>query len=275
MLDHPAVRKLSFTGSTEVGRTLLAEAADTVVNCSMELGGNAPFLVLDDADLDAGDRRGHGGQDAQRRRGVHLREPVLRALLDRRRVLPAADRADGRPHRRDPREESGAELGPLVNADSRDKVDRAGLRHPRPRRPRTRRRIGRRRCRLLLPADGAGRTSTRMRRCCTRRSSARSPRSSPSIPTRRRSRWPTTPNTAWSPTCTPRPGRGLAVGQRLEAGMVGLNRGVVSDPSRPVRRGQAERPRPRGRSRGRARVHRIPVHRTELVSRHDGRRYGG
>ena len=49
----PRVRKLSFTGSTEVGRTLLKEAADQVLSCSMELGGNAPFVVFDDADLDA------------------------------------------------------------------------------------------------------------------------------------------------------------------------------------------------------------------------------
>ena len=53
MLHDPRVRKLSFTGSTEVGRILLAEAADQVVNTSMELGGNAPFLVFADADLDA------------------------------------------------------------------------------------------------------------------------------------------------------------------------------------------------------------------------------
>jgi succinate-semialdehyde dehydrogenase/glutarate-semialdehyde dehydrogenase len=53
MLADPRVRKLSFTGSTGVGRTLLAEAAKTVVSCSMELGGNAPFLVFDDADLNA------------------------------------------------------------------------------------------------------------------------------------------------------------------------------------------------------------------------------
>lgn len=53
MLADPRVRKLSFTGSTGVGRVLLAEAAKSVVNCSMELGGNAPFLVFDDADLDA------------------------------------------------------------------------------------------------------------------------------------------------------------------------------------------------------------------------------
>jgi succinate-semialdehyde dehydrogenase/glutarate-semialdehyde dehydrogenase len=53
MLHDPRVRKLSFTGSTEVGRVLLREAADNVVNTSMELGGNAPFIVFADADLEA------------------------------------------------------------------------------------------------------------------------------------------------------------------------------------------------------------------------------
>jgi succinate-semialdehyde dehydrogenase/glutarate-semialdehyde dehydrogenase len=53
MLADPRVRKLSFTGSTGVGRALLAEAAKYVISCSMELGGNAPFIVFDDADLDA------------------------------------------------------------------------------------------------------------------------------------------------------------------------------------------------------------------------------
>uniref|UniRef100_UPI0025D57405 aldehyde dehydrogenase family protein n=1 Tax=Sphingomonas sp. TaxID=28214 RepID=UPI0025D57405 len=47
------IRKLTFTGSTEVGRILLKQAADQVLKCSMELGGNAPFIVFDDADLDA------------------------------------------------------------------------------------------------------------------------------------------------------------------------------------------------------------------------------
>ena len=51
--ENHAVRKLTFTGSTEVGRILMRQAADTVMKCSMELGGNAPFIVFDDADLDA------------------------------------------------------------------------------------------------------------------------------------------------------------------------------------------------------------------------------
>jgi succinate-semialdehyde dehydrogenase/glutarate-semialdehyde dehydrogenase len=52
LTSNPAVRKLSFTGSTEVGRLLLKQCSDTVKKVSMELGGNAPFIVFDDADLD-------------------------------------------------------------------------------------------------------------------------------------------------------------------------------------------------------------------------------
>ncbi|MDE0696977.1 MAG: NAD-dependent succinate-semialdehyde dehydrogenase [Boseongicola sp.] len=53
IMDSPTVRKVTFTGSTEVGRILIRQSADTVKKVSMELGGNAPFLVFDDADLDA------------------------------------------------------------------------------------------------------------------------------------------------------------------------------------------------------------------------------
>ena len=52
MTSNPTVRKLSFTGSTEIGKVLLAQCAETVKKTSMELGGNAPFIVFDDADLD-------------------------------------------------------------------------------------------------------------------------------------------------------------------------------------------------------------------------------
>uniref|UniRef100_UPI00374D2FC5 aldehyde dehydrogenase family protein n=1 Tax=Rhodoferax sp. TaxID=50421 RepID=UPI00374D2FC5 len=53
MTRSPIVRKLTFTGSTEVGRTLMRQSADTIKKLSLELGGNAPFIVFDDADLDA------------------------------------------------------------------------------------------------------------------------------------------------------------------------------------------------------------------------------
>lgn len=53
IMESPDVRKVTFTGSTEVGKTLIRQSADTVKKVSMELGGNAPFLVFDDADVDA------------------------------------------------------------------------------------------------------------------------------------------------------------------------------------------------------------------------------
>src|SRR5690606_24705414 len=53
MTSNPLVRKLSFTGSTEIGRLLMEQGASTIKKMSMELGGNAPFIVFDDADLDA------------------------------------------------------------------------------------------------------------------------------------------------------------------------------------------------------------------------------
>jgi succinate-semialdehyde dehydrogenase/glutarate-semialdehyde dehydrogenase len=53
LIADPRLRKMSFTGSTEVGRRLMAQASDTVLRLSMELGGNAPFIVFEDADLDA------------------------------------------------------------------------------------------------------------------------------------------------------------------------------------------------------------------------------
>jgi succinate-semialdehyde dehydrogenase / glutarate-semialdehyde dehydrogenase len=53
LISDPRLRKLSFTGSTEVGRKLMAQASETLLRLSMELGGNAPFIVFDDADIDA------------------------------------------------------------------------------------------------------------------------------------------------------------------------------------------------------------------------------
>ena len=93
-LSDDRVRKLSFTGSTEVGRMLLEKASSKVISSSMELGGNAPFLIFADANLDdavAGDAR----EDAQRRRGLYRRQPLLRRGVDRRRVRREADRGDG------------------------------------------------------------------------------------------------------------------------------------------------------------------------------------
>ena len=95
MLADPRVRKVSFTGSTEVGRTLLEQAAQQVLNCSMELGGNGPFVVLEDADLDAAVE---GAMVAKMRNGGESCIAANRFVvhtLGRRRVLATAVRADG------------------------------------------------------------------------------------------------------------------------------------------------------------------------------------
>jgi succinate-semialdehyde dehydrogenase/glutarate-semialdehyde dehydrogenase len=121
MLHDPRVRKLSFTGSTEVGRRLLHEAADCVVNTSMELGGNAPFLVFDDADLDAAVA---GAMLAKMRNGGEActsanRFYVERGIADR--FVPAfaaAMAALRMGHGLAP----DVQLGPLVNAEGREKV---------------------------------------------------------------------------------------------------------------------------------------------------------
>jgi succinate-semialdehyde dehydrogenase/glutarate-semialdehyde dehydrogenase len=121
MLHDPRVRKLSFTGSTEVGRRLLHEAADNVVCTAMELGGNAPFLVFDDADLDAAVT---GALLAKMRNGGEActaanRFYVQRGVADR--FVAAFARAMAE-LRMGPGLDDQVAVGPLVNADSRDKV---------------------------------------------------------------------------------------------------------------------------------------------------------
>jgi succinate-semialdehyde dehydrogenase / glutarate-semialdehyde dehydrogenase len=122
MVDDPRVRKLSFTGSTEVGRRLLAMAAETVVSCSMELGGNAPFLVLADADLDAAVagamvakmRNGGSACTAANRFYVHgsVAKEFSARLAEAMGALVVGPGLD-----------PGVQVGPLVNKFSRDKVD--------------------------------------------------------------------------------------------------------------------------------------------------------
>lgn len=121
MLHDPRVRKLSFTGSTEVGRVLLREAADQVVNCSMELGGNAPFLVLEDADLDAAvdgamiAKMRNAGEacTAANRFYVHtdVADEFSRRLAERMASLRVG-----------PGTSDDTEVGPLVNEESVAKV---------------------------------------------------------------------------------------------------------------------------------------------------------
>jgi succinate-semialdehyde dehydrogenase / glutarate-semialdehyde dehydrogenase len=121
MLHDPRVRKLSFTGSTEVGRGLLHEAADCVVSCSMELGGNAPFVVFDDADLEAAVA---GAMVAKMRNGGEACTAANRFLVQRGVAAEFGSKlaAAMGALRMGPGLEDGVQLGPLVNAASRDKV---------------------------------------------------------------------------------------------------------------------------------------------------------
>jgi succinate-semialdehyde dehydrogenase/glutarate-semialdehyde dehydrogenase len=121
LLADPRVRKLSFTGSTEVGRMLLKQAADYVINCSMELGGNAPFLVFDDADVDAAvdgavlAKMRNGGEACTAANRFYVHEEVAAEFSAK-----LADRLAGL--RVGPGLEDGVDLGPLVNSDTRAKV---------------------------------------------------------------------------------------------------------------------------------------------------------
>ena len=122
MLHDPRVRKLSFTGSTEVGRILLKEAADQVINCSMELGGNAPFVVFEDADLDAAldgamiAKMRNGGEacTAANRFFVHadVADDFSTRLAERMAALRVGPGTD-----------DDTQVGPLVNEDAVAKVD--------------------------------------------------------------------------------------------------------------------------------------------------------
>lgn len=123
ILHDPRVRKLSFTGSTEVGRILLREAADTVISSSMELGGNAPFIILDDADLDAAidgamvakmRNAGEACTAANRfyvQRGIHDR--FVERLVERIGALAVGPGID-----------AATQCGAMINRQSIEKIDR-------------------------------------------------------------------------------------------------------------------------------------------------------
>ena len=119
--ENPKVRKLTFTGSTEVGRTLLRQAADQVMKCSMELGGNAPFIVFDDADLDAAVEGAiqckfrNNGQTCVCANRIYVQKGVYDEFAKRLKVAVEKLRVgDGL--------SDGTDLGPLIEASAIDKV---------------------------------------------------------------------------------------------------------------------------------------------------------
>ncbi|GAA1118698.1 NAD-dependent succinate-semialdehyde dehydrogenase [Citricoccus alkalitolerans] len=121
LILDPRSRKLSFTGSTEVGKGLLELAAKTVMRTSMELGGNAPFLVFEDADLDAAVE---GAMQAKMRNIGQACTAANRILVQRSVAADFADRLTRRmaelPLGRGV--EDGVVVGPLINAEAVDKV---------------------------------------------------------------------------------------------------------------------------------------------------------
>jgi succinate-semialdehyde dehydrogenase/glutarate-semialdehyde dehydrogenase len=118
LLADARLRKLSFTGSTAVGRQLLAAAAPRVLRTSMELGGNAPFLVFDDADLDAAVA---GARVAKLRNMGEACTAANRFLVQSAVADEFAERLAGvfRGLRTGPGRDPGTDVGPLIDADAR------------------------------------------------------------------------------------------------------------------------------------------------------------
>ncbi len=121
MMHDPRVRVVSFTGSTQVGRTLLKGAADQVLKPAMELGGNAPCIVFDDADMDTAvegtmlAKMRNLGEACTAANRIYVHEDVAeeytRRLTERMSALKVGDGTD-----------PTVDVGPLVNAQTRDKV---------------------------------------------------------------------------------------------------------------------------------------------------------
>ena len=121
LIKDPRARKLSFTGSTEVGRKLIEQSADQILKVSMELGGNAPFLVFDDADVDDAVE---GAVIAKMRNigeacTAANRFHVAGGLADEFAEKLAAKLGEMKVGRGT---EDGVEVGPLIDGDQRDKV---------------------------------------------------------------------------------------------------------------------------------------------------------
>ena len=235
LLKDPRTRKLSFTGSTEVGRTLIEQSAEQVLRVSMELGGNAPFLVFEDADLDAAvegamlAKMRNVGEACTAANRFHVHESLAEEFAR------AARRADGRAEGR-PRHRAGRRRRP---ADRR--------RPSATRSPSSSTTPSSRGARVLVGGSAAGRAAatSSSRPCSPTCPPTRAllgeeifgpvaPDRDASPPRSRRSRPPTAPSTGSSPTSTRATSSARSASARaIETGMVGLNQGVVSNPAAP------------------------------------------
>jgi len=121
MLHDPRVKNLSFTGSTDVGRIILKEAADNVIRCSMELGGNAPFVIMDDANVDEAvkglmlAKMRNGGAACTAANRVYVQRPVAKEFMEK---FAAAMGAFVMGRGRD----AGVQLGASVSVKERNKI---------------------------------------------------------------------------------------------------------------------------------------------------------
>jgi succinate-semialdehyde dehydrogenase/glutarate-semialdehyde dehydrogenase len=232
MIADPRVRKLSFTGSTEVGRILLNQANEHIVNCSMELGGNAPFVIFEDADLDAVlegamiAKMRNGGSACTAANRFFVAEGIADEFSARLAEAMAATVSG-------PGYLDGVTLGPLVNAKTRDKVAslvddavKAGAK-------------------VLTGArtpDGPGffYPPTVLTQVAADAAILQKEIFGPVAPivtfATEEEAIALANNTEYglvSYVYTGDLARGLRVSERIEAGMVGLNRGLVSDPAAP------------------------------------------
>lgn len=123
LTTHPKVRKISFTGSTEVGKVIMKNAADNIAKVSLELGGNAPFLVFDDADVHAAvdgaiaSKYRNAGQTCICANRILVQNGIYDTFMEAyTKAVKALKVGEGT--------ESGVQIGPLINRDGLDKVER-------------------------------------------------------------------------------------------------------------------------------------------------------
>ncbi|MCL3817277.1 NAD-dependent succinate-semialdehyde dehydrogenase [Aeromicrobium wangtongii] len=230
-LEDPRVRKISFTGSTPIGRVLLKQAAERVVNSSMELGGNAPFIVTEDADIDAAvdgamiaKFRG-GGQACTAANRLYVHADVAEeftakfgAKVEALTVGPANE---------------GSDIGPMINAKAVDDIHA-----------------------LLEGALSAGARIAHQSPAPESKGFYFPPTVLVDVPAdaeivREEIFGPVAPIVTWTSddevialandtemglaayVYAGELQRGIRLGESIEAGMIGLNRGIVSDPAAP------------------------------------------
>lgn len=123
LTGNPLVRKFSFTGSTEVGKLLMRQCADTVKKISLELGGNAPFIVFDDADLDAAvegaitSKYRNAGQTCVCANRILVQSGIYDQFLEKFTAATSRQKVG-------PGTEQGVQIGPLINHEALEKVKR-------------------------------------------------------------------------------------------------------------------------------------------------------